>query len=192
MPVQRPGEVVSKKCLSQIEPVHFQVLAQKMSRTLPKNIKKVAHAESPASNVLRPPHKRARQIEAGAELSVAWSTRTPPAGVSSADIDTMTSSLAKMDMTTPIARTTGKRQQSARKKLVFVDEVEETRTTRRSSMPQWSDDEVRFLVQFVMQHTDGISWPTTHDPLYWDDAGKFLQTQSSSLYQRSGILVHGL
>lgn len=77
-----------------------------------------------------------------------------------------------------------------RKKLVFLDEEEETRSTRKSSnMPQWSEDEVRFLIEHVIQHTDGISWPSTHDPLFWVNTGRFIQTQSGSLYRRSGIFI---
>lgn len=140
-------------------------------------------AESPAS----PPHKRAKEMHTPSTAS-----RTPPSRVSDADIDAMTSSLARMDMPTP--RGTGKctYRGIARKKLAFPDEdARSTRnsptTSRHQSMPQWSDDEVRFLLQYIMLHTDGTSWPTTHDPLFWESAGHVIQIQTRSRYQRSGM-----
>ena len=163
----------------------------KMPRT---TARKVALAESPASNLLRPAHKRARRGQGeivGNTPPRTDAPGTPPrmqhdygitphnAGSTPPyNIDDLSSSLARMDMPTPRASRL-RHDGNARKKLTFSDQG--------SAMPQWSDEEVQFLVRYIILHRGELSWPSTHDPLFWDTAGHVIRDQTRSLHQRSGM-----
>ena len=65
---------------------------------------------------------------------------------------------------------------------MFYAEDEETmqvvRTEKSGNIVRnanWTEDELRHLMSFLMLHTDGKSWVSHKDYKFWDSAGEFIQ-----------------
>ena len=116
---------------------------------------------------------------------------TPPSPVSEMDVDGLGMSLSGVKLT-PTSR-----KKLSRKKLNFENvsspefsipsasassEQDVSHATEHRSMPQWSDQELQYLVEFVVLHTGGESWPVHNIPLFWKNAGKFIQARLNTLY----------
>ena len=59
----------------------------------------------------------------------------------------------------------------------------------RQEKQEWSEAEVKALVQFVMFHTDGELWPTHKRPYFWHGAAEFVKQRACTSFIRSGMLV---
>ena len=57
-------------------------------------------------------------------------------------------------------------------------------STKRSS--SWSQEEIKALLQFVLLHSDGLSWPTHHNMAIWNAAGSFIKMKLGTEHCRSG------
>lgn len=136
----------------------------------------------------------------GSEPLSAVLRTTPPSPVSEMDVDGLGMSLSGVKIT-PTSRNKGK---LSRKKLNFANaaspefsipsasassEQGVSHATEHRSMPQWSDLELQYLVEFVVLHTDGQSWPVHNNPLFWKNAGKFIQARLNTLYCRTGEFI---
>ena len=52
--------------------------------------------------------------------------------------------------------------------------------------PEWTQEEQRQLVEFLLLYTDGKTWMQHKDMRFWGAAGKFIQQCLQTLYRRSG------
>jgi hypothetical protein len=73
-------------------------------------------------------------------------------------------------------------------KVLFGSVSEAINTTSR--LPNWTKEEVKCLIDFLLLHTDGKSWVAHKDTAFWDEAGIFIQQQATMPYRRSGKLHH--
>ena len=53
----------------------------------------------------------------------------------------------------------------------------------------WSNAELRALVEFIMLHGTGESWPTHHRMRVWEAAASFIKTRAATTTARSGELL---
>ena len=51
---------------------------------------------------------------------------------------------------------------------------------------KWSDAEIEALVEFVLFHSAGDSWPTHKQDGFWSSAGEFLQKRTKNSMRRTG------
>ena len=63
----------------------------------------------------------------------------------------------------------------ARRRLPFI-----------STADVWSDVEQSALVEFILLHKPGTSWPTDKNMSFWDAAATFVHTRSKSNNLRTG------
>lgn len=54
-------------------------------------------------------------------------------------------------------------------------------------MPEWSEQELANLVQFVLLYGEGRTWPAHKNMRFWDAAASFLHVQGKTPHHRSGI-----
>ena len=66
-----------------------------------------------------------------------------------------------------------------------ADSEQQISACERKKMPNWSIQELRGLLLFMMLHTDGSHWVGHKDPRFWSAAGEFIHQQTSLPY-RSG------
>lgn len=58
-----------------------------------------------------------------------------------------------------------------------------------SRLPQWSDFELKYLVDFILLHSTGDTWPAHKDiARFWTEAGCFVQRLTATTHLRSGIM----
>ena len=69
------------------------------------------------------------------------------------------------------------------KQLKFSDSPQ----ARARAMPEWSNEELQNVVQYILLYSDGTSWPAHKDMRFWDGAAKFIYTKGYTTHQRSGI-----
>ena len=51
---------------------------------------------------------------------------------------------------------------------------------------KWADAEIEALVEFILFHSIGDSWPTHKQDGFWSGAGEFLQKRAKSSMRRTG------
>ena len=61
--------------------------------------------------------------------------------------------------------------------------------TTQNSGEKWSDAEIKALVEFVLFHSSGDSWPTHEQDMFWNSAGEFLQKRTKSNLRRTGKIL---
>ena len=57
-----------------------------------------------------------------------------------------------------------------------------------SRLPNWVEEEVKCLIDFLLLYTDGKSWVSHKDAAFWNQAGIYIQQQAKMPYCRSGKL----
>ena len=66
----------------------------------------------------------------------------------------------------------------------------------QKSREKWSDTEIEALVESVMLHSAGDSWPTHKQDSFWSSAGELLHMRTNSSMCRTGKnfrrKVHGV
>ena len=67
-----------------------------------------------------------------------------------------------------------------------VSQPVEPRTASR--LPDWVEEEVKCLIDFLLLYTDGKSWVSHKDAAIWNLAGIYIQQQAQMPYCRSGKL----
>lgn len=72
-----------------------------------------------------------------------------------------------------------RRQMSARK---LFQEGQRAQTPA----PEWSEDEVKQLITFLLLYTDGSAWTLHKNVAFWKAAGEFLQQCLGTVHCRSG------
>lgn len=60
---------------------------------------------------------------------------------------------------------------------------------RTSSQVKWMDVEVKALIEFILLHSTGDTWPSHKQMMFWTSAGEFVKTRSGSDTYRSGMPV---
>ena len=60
-------------------------------------------------------------------------------------------------------------------------------TTEKPRDEFWSQEEVKALVEFVLFHGQGKTWPCHKREVFWKAAGSFVQVRSKSVRERTGI-----
>lgn len=124
-----------------------------------------------------PAQKRPQQSVIMTKLS------TPPSGEATVEI---TDAFSRLEVT-PKSRS--RRRCLSQKKLDFSSVPEQSSKYKQSKMPNWSIEEIRCLLTFLMLHTDGTYWVGHKNSQFWDRAGNFIQTLIHSLHCRSGKLL---
>ena len=83
------------------------------------------------------------------------------------------------------------RRQSTRPRLRDTTSKEQLPVARlsRSFDNVWDQSEVRALVQFVLLMCQPDKWPTHKRMVFWNNAGKFVQSCTKTLHLRSGELL---
>lgn len=61
-------------------------------------------------------------------------------------------------------------------------------TNSTGSIIRWTSAEIKALIEFVLFHSTGESWPCHKHMVFWTNAGEFVQTRSASDTCRSGKL----
>ena len=54
---------------------------------------------------------------------------------------------------------------------------------------KWTTAEIKALIEFILFHSTGDSWPSHKQMVFWTKAGEFVQTRSASDACRSGTLI---
>ena len=62
-----------------------------------------------------------------------------------------------------------------------ADSEQQISACERKKMPNWSIQELRGLLLFMMLHTDGSHWVGHKDPRFWSAAGEFIRSVSEQL-----------
>jgi len=57
---------------------------------------------------------------------------------------------------------------------------------RAGTQDKWSNEEVKALTEFVLFHSEGNSWPTHKEELYWQSTSQFVHGRSGQSFCRSG------
>jgi len=52
---------------------------------------------------------------------------------------------------------------------------------------KWTPAETSALIEFILFHTTGDTWPTHKHMVFWNNAGEYVQTRSASNNYRSGM-----
>ena len=113
----------------------------------------------------------------GAPSLKLYDTVTPVKRVSEVDVASVKKSLPAVGgMRTP--KSWPGKMKSTKIKRLFVKE--------KRSQPPWTLDETKYLIYFLMLHTDGKSWVVHKDYHFWDEAGAFIQLRVHSPHKRSG------
>ena len=58
-----------------------------------------------------------------------------------------------------------------------------------SSRAKWIDAEVEALIEFILFHSSGDTWPSHKQMMFWTNAGEFVKIRSGSDTYRSGMPV---
>ena len=60
---------------------------------------------------------------------------------------------------------------------------------RTSSQVKWGNVEVKALIRFVLFHSNGDTWPSHKQMMFWTSVGEFVKMRSESDTCRSGMPV---
>ena len=58
--------------------------------------------------------------------------------------------------------------------------------TTANPVCEWSSDEIRALVEFVLLHGVEDKWPLQQNPVFWNEAAKFICMRTGLTQVRSG------
>ena len=72
------------------------------------------------------------------------------------------------------------------RKGIRVESKKLFEATKPVQSPEWTQEELKQLVEFMLLYTDGKTWAQHKDMRFWGAAGEFIQRCLQTLYCRSG------
>ena len=57
---------------------------------------------------------------------------------------------------------------------------------KKVQSPEWTDEEHKQLLEFMLLYTDGKTWVMHKEMRFWEAAGKFIQQRLQTVNRRSG------
>ena len=96
----------------------------------------------------------------------ANSASTPVKRASNIDVESLRKGVAAVSFVESPRSRSGSKSVKARRNLFM---------NKKPSQPQWTLDETKGLVYFLMLHMNGKSWSVHKDFRFWDIAGTFIQ-----------------
>ena len=133
--------------------------------------------------------KRRRQESPNTEL-VQEGLCTPPHGVAEVNVDNVSVKTKFLDAQSEVVTTPKSRGRSLLRRRRILFSYEQRSTFDSAITPPWSTSELLGLVIYLVEHGHASTWPRQMSRNFWDEAGKFVQSQVKSAYCRSGMCAY--